>query len=189
MKKITKGEWCYINYQRKRVLLITLVLYVCAIGIYLVGYLSLNTTKNLFTIIAVLGILPASKSMVNLIMFLRFRSLPEDIYKDYTDETGDGMCIIFETPFTTYEKTYFVEAIACRNKTVICSCPGAKSDIQKLTGHLAGVLKNDGYKDVTVKVFDDRDEFRKRLAGLSELKESDSRADKAVLNTLLSVAL
>ena len=124
MSRKFKGEWGYINYQRKRVMLITLVLYVCAIGIYLFGYLSLNTTKNLFSVIGVLGILPASKSMVNLIMFLRFKSLPEEIHRSFEEVSGDdGLCIIFETPFTTYEKTYFVEAIACRNKTVVCSYP------------------------------------------------------------------
>lgn len=199
MSKKIKGEWGYINYQRKRVMLITLVLYVCAIGIYLFGYLSLNTTKNLFSVIAVLGILPASKSLVNLIMFMRFKSLSEEIHGSYYEASGDGLCIVFETPFTTYEKTYFIEAIACRNKTVACFYPGKASgkgkcadktqDIKKLTEHLLGVLKNDGYKDVTVKVFDDREDFIKRIRELSGMKESDRRADEAILNTLLSVSL
>ena len=209
MKKISKGEWGYISYQRKRVLLITLVLYVCAIGIYLFGRLSLNTTKNLFTIVAVLGILPASKSMVNLIMFLRFRSLPDDIHKAYLETAGD-VCIIFETPFTTYEKTFFAEATACRNKTVICSCPeglagagnspakekSGKSktadkaqDTKRLTEHLQGILKNEGYKDITVRIYDDREDFRKRLSELTSLKQTDERVDMGILNTLLSVVL
>ena len=199
MKKISKGEWGYISYQRKRVLLITLVLYVCAIGIYLFGYLNLHTTKNLFTIVAVLGILPASKSMVNLIMFLRFRSLPAGIHEDY-QKASDGVCIIYETPFTTYEKTFFVEATACRNKTLICSCPADKTadknkapdrmqDAKSLTEHLQGILKNEGYKDITVKIYDNREDFNKRAGELASIKQADERADKAILETLLSVVL
>ena len=199
LNKRVKGEWGYISYQRKRVLLITLVLYVCAIGIYLFGYFSLNTPKNMFTIIAVLSILPASKSMVNLIMFLRFRSLPADIHKSYSEHAGD-MCIIYEMPFTTYEKTYYVEASVCKNKTLICSYPPGNSgnkgsgvngtqDIKKLTEHLIGVIGNEGYKDITVKVYGKREDFIKRTDELSDLKAQDIKADRSVLDTLLSVVL
>ena len=57
MRLKVKGEWGYINYQRKRVLLITLVLYVCAIGIYLLGYLTLKTNKSIWSILAILAVL------------------------------------------------------------------------------------------------------------------------------------
>ncbi len=199
LDKRVKGEWGYISYQRKRVLLITLVLYVCAFGVYLFGYYSLKTPRNLFTIIAVLGILPASKSMVNLIMFARFKSLSSDIYKSYSEHARD-MCIIYEMPFTTYERTYFAEAAVCKNKTVICSCPGraanskdadvnVKQNMKKLTEHLTGVINNEGYKDIIVKVYDNREDFIKRADELSGLKGSEPKADRAVLDSLLSVVL
>ena len=85
MKLKNKGEWGYIDYQRKRVMLITLVLYVCAIGMYLLGYLTLHTNKSIWSVLAILAGLPASKSMVSLIMFLRFRSLAGEDYDQYRD--------------------------------------------------------------------------------------------------------
>ena len=146
MKK-NKGEWGYVNYQRKRVMLITLVLYICTIGIYLFGYYTTHTTKNIWTIIAVLSILPASKSMVNLIMFMRFKSLKAEVYNDYSSAIMD-IPAIYEAPFTTYEKTYFVDALTCRSNTVtVCyqGKPSGKNDHEKdmkgLKEHLLNVLK------------------------------------------------
>lgn len=196
MKKKTKGEWGYIDYQRKRVLLITLVLYVCAIGIYLLGYLTLHTNKSIWSILAVLAVLPASKSMVNLIMFLRFRSLNMSDFEEYK-EAGSDAPALYEAPFTTYEKTFFTEALMCRNNTVsVCYLgkPGKKDshdkDMKALSDHLVNVLSNDGFKDATVKVFDSKKDYCNRLTKINESMEvKDEGRDQAIINSLRSVVL
>ena len=196
LKKKAKGEWGYINSQRKRVMLITLVLYVCAVGILLFGLKTMHTTQNIWTIIAVLSFLPASKSMVNLIMFLRFKSLDREIYKKYSDNSGD-MPLLYETPFTTYEKTFFVEAAACRNNSIAVCYPGKPGknkshdqDMNNLKDHLSGVLKNDGYADCTVKIYDDRDMFIERLKDMQKgSRVKDKGRDEGIMTTLKSVGL
>lgn len=196
MKKKIKGEWGYIDYQRKRVMLITLVLYVCAIGMYLLGYLTLHTNKSIWSVLAILAVLPASKSMVNLIMFLRFRSLDKEDYLKYADAVRDAPAI-YEAPFTTYEKTFYIESLACINNTVsVCYLgkPSKKndhnSDMKMLNDHLINVLKNDGFKDCTVKIFDSQKGYCERLNGMNENMETKDRSrDLAVINTLRSVVL
>ncbi len=196
MKKRSKGEWGYINGQRLYVLVITIVLYACAAGLYLIGYLTLHTHRSLWTVFAVLSILPASKSMVNLIMFLRFKSLPADVHDEYDAAKGQ-LPVIYELPFTTYEKTYFVDAIACAGNTAAGCYLGKASgktshdsDIKNLTNHLNTVLKNDGYKDFTIKIYDDKDDFIKRLAEMNvKLIDKRSDADEMILNTLKAVSL
>lgn len=42
-----------------------------SIGLYVMGYVTTGSNKNLLTIVAVLGCLPACKSLVNLILFLK----------------------------------------------------------------------------------------------------------------------
>ncbi len=196
MKKRAKGECGYIDYQRKRVLLITLVLYVCAIGIYLFGYMTLHTTRNVFSILAVLTVLPASKSLVNLIMFLRFRSLDKEVYAEYEGAAGD-IYSAYELAMTTYERTYFIEAAACRANNLIVSfisdLPDAsKKDkaIKALSAHINTVLSNDGYGDCTVKIYDDRSGYLKRLIQMNNnLEEKDSDKDDSILRTLKAVSL
>ena len=173
----------------------TLFLYACALSIYFTAYYTLHTVKNIWTIISVLGILPASKSLVNLIMFMRFRSLDSSVYEEYKDAFRD-LCAIYEIPFTTYEKTYFAEAVVCRNNTVAGYCgPSGKREDKKvsadaLAGHLESVLVNGGFDACTVKIFDDRQEFLKRAGQMREnLEPKEPERDRAILNCLLSVGL
>ncbi len=194
MKK-NKGEWGYVNYQRKRVMLITLVLYICAIGIFLFGYYTTDTTKNIWSIIAILSILPASKSMVNLIMFMRFKSLKTEVYDHYSAAIKD-IPAIYEAPFTTYEKTYFVDALTCRSNTVtVCYLgkPFGKNDHEKdmkgLKEHLSNVLKNDGFSACTVKLYDDPDAFIRRINEINSNLKSEDVKESPMLNTLRAVIL
>ncbi len=196
MKKRSKGEWGYIRSQRIRVLIMTVILYICALGLYLIGYCTLHTRKSLWTIFAILSVLPASKSLVNLIMFMRFKSLTAEIH-DRIHSCAGQLAIIYELPFTTYEKTYFVDAIACAGNTA-AGCylgkpSGKKShdqDLKDLCIHLENVLKNDGYKDFTLKIFDNIDDFTDRLKEMdNKLSTKRSVNDEGMLNTFMAVSL
>lgn len=196
MKKRSKGEWGYIRSQRIRVLIMTVILYICALGLYLIGYCTLHTRKSLWTIFAILSVLPASKSLVNLIMFMRFKSLTAEIH-DRIHSCAGQLAIIYELPFTTYEKTYFVDAIACAGNTA-AGCylgkpSGKKShdqDLKDLCIHLENVLKNDGYKDFTLKIFDNIDDFTDRLKEMdNKLSTKKSVNDEGMLNTFRAVSL
>lgn len=196
MKKRSKGEWGYIRSQRIRVLIMTVILYICALGLYLIGYCTLHTRKSLWTIFAILSVLPASKSLVNLIMFMRFKSLTAETH-DRIHSCAGQLAIIYELPFTTYEKTYFVDAIACAGNTA-AGCylgkpSGKKShdqDLKDLCIHLENVLKNDGYKDFTLKIFDNIDDFTDRLKEMdNKLSTKRSVNDEGMLNTFRAVSL
>ena len=62
MKKVKKGNYGYIRYQRKKRLLVTLVMFAIPLVIYVTGYIQTKTRLNLFTFVAILGCLPASRS-------------------------------------------------------------------------------------------------------------------------------
>ena len=70
-----KGTRNYINSQKKFEILRTLLYFALPLGLFLIGYITTKTKVNLMTIVAVVGCLPASKSLVGAIMFLRYKSL------------------------------------------------------------------------------------------------------------------
>ena len=80
-----KGKFGYIAKMRKNALIRTAVLFLIAVIIFAVGYFIYLKKENFLTIFAVLMVLPAARSLVNSIMFLRFRSCDERI-KDKVDE-------------------------------------------------------------------------------------------------------
>ena len=68
MKKAEKGSCGYIQYQKKKRLVVTFILFLIPLAIYATGYIQTKTRLNLFTVVAILGCLPACKSLVGLIM-------------------------------------------------------------------------------------------------------------------------
>ena len=56
-----KGTYLYLDTQKKYEIAKTAILYSLSVAIFLTGYISTGTKKNLLTIVAVLGVLPASK--------------------------------------------------------------------------------------------------------------------------------
>ena len=71
IQKISKGEPGYLKQQKKVVLIQTIVYFSISLAIFVIGYWSTKTKANLMSVVAVLGLLPASKSLVSLIMYLR----------------------------------------------------------------------------------------------------------------------
>ena len=55
MKKVKKGNYGYIRYERKKRLLVTLVMFAIPLVIYVTGYIQTKTRLNLFTFVAILG--------------------------------------------------------------------------------------------------------------------------------------
>ena len=79
MKKVNKGEFEYLAYMKKKQVIITIILFLVSISLYVAGYIATKTNANLLTIVAVLGLLPASKSFVEMIMYLRAHGCSETL--------------------------------------------------------------------------------------------------------------
>ena len=70
-----------LKHQRKLEIAKTAVLFCLSLAVYLSGLLTTGTNKNLLTIVAVLGCLPASRSAVGMIMFLRAKGCSEELHE------------------------------------------------------------------------------------------------------------
>ena len=89
MKSIPKGAFGYTNAHKKRQLLKTILFFLLPIGIFVVGFLTTKTKENYFTIIAVVGSLPACKELVNVCMFVKRRSMSKELYEEIKSHAGD----------------------------------------------------------------------------------------------------
>lgn len=70
-----KGSRDYIRTQRVYEILRTALYFGISLSLFAAGYIATKSKLNLLTVAAVLGCLPASKSAVSMIMFLRYRGL------------------------------------------------------------------------------------------------------------------
>lgn len=180
-KRIDKGDFGYINNHKIYTIFRTVLFFAMALGIYAIGYVNTGTNKNLLTIVAILGLLPASKSCVNMIMFLRFKSLDKSLHSRLKD-SAQGTVLLYENVLTTTEKSYFLPAILYRNHTIISYCENkANEALAIIENHLKESMKIEKI-DVTVKVFKNEEQFIDRCIGLCRMEQDDE--DKSLLETV-----
>lgn len=182
-----KGTKNYIRIQKKYEIARTVLLFVLSIAIYVMGYLSTHTNKNLLTVVAVLGCLPASKSAVEMIMFLRYKSSPEEITDTIEKHAGD-LTVLYDMVFTTYDKNFYVDHIAIRGNTVCGFSSSEKTDADLCEKHLVNVLKMDGIQSVSVKIFKDLGKYTERLEQMQQLEEGTVKTEN-IISSILSVSL
>ncbi len=184
-----KGERNYINNQKIYEIIRTVLLFMLSAAVFLIGYLTTHTNKNLLTIVAVLGVLPAAKSAVNMIMFLRYNSCNKELADRFEEASGD-LCSAFDRVFTSYEKNYVVEHLTVHGGSVIGYAPKPRkkefkeADFEK---HINNYLKAENFKDVTIKIFNDPDKYIDRLSDIQTIAKKGN--EEAVMNVLLSISL
>lgn len=182
-----KGTVNYIDSQKRYELLRTILYFLISVSLFAAGYLTTKTKVNLLTIVAVLGCLPASKSLVNTIMFFRFHSCPrEDVIKIVP--ICRGLVNLFDMIFTTYEKNYQIYHLAIRGNTLVCYTAQKNFQETAFKQHICDTLAMEHVKGITVKVFYDLKKYTDRLEQLNQLEEDESLTH-SVESILLSIAL
>ncbi len=182
-----KGTRNYIHTQKKYEILRTILYFGLSLGLFITGYVTTDTKANLFTVVAIVGCLPASKSLIGAIMFLRYESCPKadadliDAHKGYLNS-------LYDMVFTSYQRNFVVSHLVVHGNS-ICGY-SHKSDFpeKEFQVHMEGILKTDGHKNYTVKIFHDIRKYTDRLEQLKEW-DSENKNISEVIETLKSVAL
>ncbi|MCC8044249.1 MAG: hypothetical protein LIP12_01960 [Clostridiales bacterium] len=170
MKKTAKGSWGYVKYEKKKRFLITFLMFLLPLGIYIIGYLTVKSRLNLFTVIAILGCLPACRSAVGLIMMLMQKSMPRERYEE-VKKAADGLVTGYELVITAYEHTSLVEAAVVCGDQVVCYTPDDKTDPAYLEKHIRQILSSNGYTEAQVRVMKNWKQFLQRVSVIAENPE------------------
>ncbi len=180
--KIRKGDFGYIRHQRKVTILRTIIMLGISLGVFAVGYFyNGRDIKNVLTIVAVLGLLPASKSLVNAIMFIKAKGCSSETQTKIL-ENGPNFHHYYDFYFTAYEKNYPVSHMILLNQALIGVTEWDKCDTKEGEKHLKNHLKQDGLKEIAVKIYKDADEYCERLAALhyeyDPLSDTDNNPER-----------
>lgn len=183
-----KGQKNYINSQKKYEIIRTVIYFFISFSLFAAGIAATGTRNNLLTIVAVLGCLPACKSLVSAVMYCRHTSLSGEDEK-IIEEAADGLTCLYDMIFTTREKTYPVLHMAICDNTVIGYMPYEKLSEAACGTHLITCLKVDSYTKVTVKIFKDIHKYTARLSQLKALADANDAQAEGIAGTLKSIAL
>ena len=169
IKKIRKGDFGYIQHEKIRRFLVTLLLFAIPMAAFVGAYLITGTKKNIITVIAMVGCLPACKSLVGFIVMFLQKSMDESSYRKIKEHAKD-LVMSYEMYLTTYEKSTFVESFAICGNKVIGYSSRIDGSPQFVEQHVKKILKQNGYK-VDVKVMTELKPYLERLDYLNAHKE------------------
>lgn len=188
--RMVKGQYGYIDRQRKKVIIWTIFLFAVALGLFGMGIWSTGTKKNLLTIVAILGCLPACKSAVQVIMLLKAKGCSKEL-KDRVSTYGTDFTELYDLFFTSYEKNYQVSHMVIKGSVVLGCTEDAKCDTSACEKHLDGLLKRGGCKGVAVKIYEDVQKYCEGLENLKkqEVEMADEEKLEDIVMNLMSVSL
>ncbi|MGN0346300.1 MAG: hypothetical protein ACI4DU_03335 [Lachnospiraceae bacterium] len=202
-KRIPKCQYGYLKDHTRFQIILTLLYFSAAFGVLFLGMGITGVKYNLLTIVAVLGLLPSAKALIESIMFLRAKKYccPDDLHKEIEVilENADGNCkenhrspiyVSYDHYMTSYEKTYPIYSMACKNRTLIGFGNAPKFDYEKCQEHIRTMLGQNGFQNVTVKIFDSKEKYLRRLKELADTPdgEEDNR-DEAILHLMSNLSL
>lgn len=176
-----------MDSQKKYEIIRTVIYFAISLGLFAAGWITTGDKVNLLTVVAILGCLPASKSAVSMIMYLRYRSLSAKAAEDIASHC-DCLDTVYDMVFTSYDKNFSVGHMAVKGNTVIGYTEDAKFDEKAFYKHIEQMMKKDGYAGVSYKIFSDRKKYTERLDQLQEL-ETDVTHTAGVIRSLKSLAL
>jgi hypothetical protein len=186
IQKLSKGEFGYPVYERKVVIIRTAIYFIMSIAVFLLGYFSTGSKENLLTIVAVLGLLPSSKSLVSVIMYVRIPKFNEEIYREIEEHRGD-VDVIYSMYLTSYKLNFPINAFAVRGNNLIGYTEFEKCNISACEEHIRDIFKQNGIKNITIKIFSDQKRFIERIDQLQELEAG--KRESEILELLGDISL
>lgn len=160
-----KGEFGYFTREKKRRLVITLILFAVPLLIFFTGLIHFGKRESLFTIIAVVGCLPACKSLVGLIMAFMQKSISHEEYEKISSKAGD-LVMTYEMYITSNQKNGYIDAFAICGNQVVGYSSSDKIDVKFMEDFIQRILHQNGYK-VTVKIMKELNPYLDRIQNLA----------------------
>ncbi len=165
MKKVEKGDWGYIDYRKKINLIIMLAAFAVVIGIFILGIILNGNRNNVFTVAAVVLVLPAAKFAVAYFVVAPHKSAGEALKNKLEKEAG-GLCVCFDCIMSNKKKPICAQAVVVTDSAICAYTLEEKADNKLFETSLQEFMKNDKL-NVTVTLYKEEKKFINRVRNLA----------------------
>lgn len=192
MKKAERGKPGYINSLKKKYLIISLIEFAVVAAIFALGYSQTGSRLNLFTVVAILGCLPACKNLVEFIVVVPYKGIELSKYEEI-EQKAPVIMKVYDLVVAGTAKLMQLDVIAISGNTVCGYTSSEKTDEAKLTEYLKKLLAENGFEKTTVKIFKDYKAFLLRAEGMNsimtvektEIQKRERKIRRIIYNTSL----
>lgn len=117
--KGTKCEPGYIQRQKRFQAVMLLVFIAIGIGLFLIGFVATKTRANVFTVLAILMVLPGAKRVIALVVMAPRRSVEQKRYDRMREALSPDAVLLTDYVFTSSEKIMNLDFVIVEGREVI----------------------------------------------------------------------
>jgi hypothetical protein len=161
-----KGDYGYYAYEKKKRIGIVCLLFGICLGIYITGLIMTHTNKNMFSLVAILGVLPAAKWATEMIMILLQKDIDPEVY-EITEKIAGALTHGYELCITAYEGRLALDAVVICGNFVVCYSSAEKGRFEFMETHMRTIFHGNGLGNPTVKIFRRLDQYKERISQLA----------------------
>ncbi len=110
MRKCEKGTPGYLRDKLKIEILRTVIYFAIVAAVFLLGYSQTHSNKNLLTVAAVVGCLPACKALVGVITRFPYQTVDSALAEEVAEKSSH-LTVIYDLVITSTEKIMPVDCI------------------------------------------------------------------------------
>lgn len=189
MTRAVKGNYGYLKAKRLTVLIKTIIFFAISLALFIAGCITTGKKENLLTIVAVLGCLPACKSMVNTIILFRASGCSRQARAAIYPLEG-RLIGMYDMYFTSYQKNFAISHMIVEGNIILGYTESADCDPASCQEHLQNMLKQGGFKNMTVTISNRLSKYCGQLKNLNQMPQSGTpEEDDEVRIVLYDISL
>ncbi len=176
MKRAVKGHYGYLKQRKTNLFVFSLIIAAVIAGIAAYGIIMRGTTKNWYSIIAALLVIPLAMQISTLVPMLKHKDRPKEEYDRIRSLAGSGILDTGLLIAGKDGKAFDLAYAYVHENGIFCYIPDEKLNAQEIEEYLHGFLRlSDLDGDLTV--YKNLKSFEKRLQGLpgSDRDTADER--------------
>ena len=189
---LKKGDAGYIRKHKRNAIWKTILEFGIVVCLLILGILETETRLNLLTLVAVLGCLPASKALVEVIMIFPHHSILKEVAEEIQEKTK-ALTVAYDLVLTSEKHIMPIDCIVISDNTICGYTSSRKTDVAFAAKHIKQMLYANQYTKVSVKIFDNYTAFLTRAEGMDNIasveKEDTSKKEEAIKRVILNLSL
>lgn len=173
---VDKCEFGYIRNQKKINMIWLLVFVLIGVAIFICGYLLTKTRANIFTVIAVLMVLPAAKRVVALVVMMPRKGVERERYEKVSQAVREGI-LFTDYVFTSTEKIMHLDFLLIKNGNVLGVLAPFRQDVEYMKKYLTDSVHK-AAPEFHIKVFENDEKLIQYLDKLTQTEADPERTEK-----------
>ena len=192
MKRVQKGDPGYLDHKKRIEIIRTIIYFGIVAAVFLLGYSQTHTRRNILTVVAILGCLPAAKALVGVITRFPYSSIDRKKADEIRSKTG-LLTVCYDMVITSRESIMPVDCIVISGHTIFGYTHYEKVNAEELSKHIRSILAQNQYTGLTVKVLNQYKPFLARIEGLNNIaaveREDTKEKEEAIRGIILNISM